>query len=49
MKRFLNRVKCIVSKETGNILLFDCNFSAEVVIQKLGETLLLRKKLCGSD
>lgn len=48
-EEILNRVKCIVSKVTRNILLFHYNFSAEVVTQKLGVTLLLRKKLCGSD
>jgi hypothetical protein len=45
----LKRVNFIVSKVTRNIVLFYYNFSAEVVTQKLGVTLLLRKKLCGSD
>jgi hypothetical protein len=43
-EEILNRVKIIVSKVKRNILLlhYRPNFSAEVVTQKFGVTLLLR-------
>jgi hypothetical protein len=39
----LSRLNFVAPKVTGNIVLFDCSFFAEVVIQKLFTNLLLQK------